>query len=47
MHIMASLFLEHNPRLGGRKEDVEDTATVASFCLIGGLAVGNISSISK
>jgi equilibrative nucleoside transporter 1/2/3 len=46
MCMMAAPSLEHNPRLRGRKEDVEDAATVASFCLVGGLAIGSISSFA-
>ena len=46
MCMMAAPSLEHNPRLKGRKEDVEDAATVASFCLVGGLALGSISSFA-
>ncbi|KAL1743895.1 nucleoside transporter-domain-containing protein [Schizophyllum fasciatum] len=42
--MMAAPSLEHNPRLKGRKEDVDVAATVASFCLVGGLAVGSIAS---
>ncbi|KAI5832708.1 hypothetical protein K523DRAFT_344347 [Schizophyllum commune Tattone D] len=42
--MMAAPSLEHNPRLRGRKEDVDVAATVASFCLVGGLAMGSIAS---
>ncbi|KAJ7228996.1 nucleoside transporter-domain-containing protein [Mycena pura] len=44
--MMAAPSLEHNPRLKGRKEDVDVAATVASFCLVGGLAVGSICSFA-
>lgn len=42
--MMAAPSLEHNPRLKGRPEDVDVAATVASFCLVGGLAIGSIVS---
>jgi equilibrative nucleoside transporter 1/2/3 len=44
--MMAAPSLEHNPRLKGRVEDVDVAATVASFCLVGGLAVGSIASFA-
>jgi equilibrative nucleoside transporter 1/2/3 len=44
--MMAAPSLEHNPRLKGRAEDVDVAATVASFCLVGGLALGSISSFA-
>ncbi|THH08185.1 hypothetical protein EW146_g9079 [Bondarzewia mesenterica] len=42
--MMSAGSLEHNRRLEGRKEDVDIAATVASFCLVGGLAVGSMMS---
>ena len=42
--MMAAPSVEHNPRLKGRVEDVDVAATVASFCLVGGLAVGGFAS---
>ncbi|TRM68483.1 nucleoside transporter-domain-containing protein [Schizophyllum amplum] len=42
--MMAAPSLEHNARLRGRKEDVDVAATVATFCLVGGLALGSIAS---
>ncbi|KAF9482455.1 hypothetical protein BDN70DRAFT_853218 [Pholiota conissans] len=44
--MMAAPSLEHNPRLKGRPEDVDVAATVASFCLVGGLALGSIASFA-
>ncbi|CDO74637.1 hypothetical protein BN946_scf184325.g24 [Trametes cinnabarina] len=44
MCMMAAPSLTHNPRLKGRAEDVDVAATVASFCLVGGLAMGSILS---
>ncbi|KAH7931270.1 hypothetical protein BV22DRAFT_1101219 [Leucogyrophana mollusca] len=38
--------LEHNPRLKGRREDVDVAATLASFSIIVGLAVGSFSSFA-
>ncbi|TBU49066.1 nucleoside transporter-domain-containing protein [Dichomitus squalens] len=46
MCMMAAPSLAHNPRLQGRAEDVDVAATVASFCLVGGLAVGSILSFA-
>jgi solute carrier family 29 (equilibrative nucleoside transporter), member 1/2/3 len=42
--IMSASSLEHNPRLEGRRDDVDVAATVASFCMVGGLAAGSIAS---
>ncbi|GLB33476.1 putative nucleoside transporter [Lyophyllum shimeji] len=42
--MMAAPSLEHNPRLKGRKDDVDVAATVASFSIVGGLAIGSIAS---
>ncbi|KAI9001317.1 nucleoside transporter-domain-containing protein [Trametes punicea] len=44
MCMMAAPSLAHNSRLKGRTEDVDVAATVASFCLVGGLAVGSVLS---
>lgn len=42
--MMAAPSLAHNPRLKGRKEDVDVAATLASFCLMIGLTVGSLAS---
>ena len=42
--LMSASSLEHNPRLKGRAQDVDVAATVASFCLVGGLALGSMFS---
>ncbi|KAH9482484.1 Equilibrative nucleoside transporter 1 [Psilocybe cubensis] len=44
--MMSAPSLEHNPRLKGRAEDVDVAATVASFCLVGGLSIGSIMSFA-
>jgi equilibrative nucleoside transporter 1/2/3 len=44
--MIASASVEHNPRLKGRREDVDVAATVASFCLVGGLSLGSIISFA-
>jgi len=44
--MMAAPSLEHNPRLEGRRKDVDVAATVASFCLVGGLAMGSVCSFA-
>ncbi|KAI0068951.1 hypothetical protein BV25DRAFT_1791166 [Artomyces pyxidatus] len=44
MCMMSAPSLEHNPRLLGRKEDVDIAAPVASFCLVGGLVIGSMMS---
>ncbi|KIP09195.1 hypothetical protein PHLGIDRAFT_126498 [Phlebiopsis gigantea 11061_1 CR5-6] len=44
--MMAAPNVEHNPYLKGRVEDVDVAATVASFCLIGGLAMGSFASFA-
>ena len=44
--LMAAPSLEHNPRLKGHKEDVDLAATIANFCIVGGLAVGSILSFT-
>ncbi|KAJ7638488.1 nucleoside transporter-domain-containing protein [Roridomyces roridus] len=42
--MMSAPSLEHNPRLQGRRQDVDVAATVASFCLVGGLVLGSFLS---
>ncbi|KAF8913719.1 nucleoside transporter-domain-containing protein [Gymnopilus junonius] len=44
--MMSAPSLEHNPRLKGRPEDVDVAATVASFCLVGGLTAGSVASFA-
>ncbi|KAF9452165.1 hypothetical protein P691DRAFT_756628 [Macrolepiota fuliginosa MF-IS2] len=44
--MMSAPSIEHNPRLKGRVEDVDVAATVASFCLVGGLVLGSIASFA-
>ncbi|KAG6901549.1 hypothetical protein C0995_010659 [Termitomyces sp. Mi166 len=44
--MMSAPSLEHNPRLKGRKEDVDVAATVASFSIVGGLALGSVASFA-
>ncbi|KAJ6567223.1 nucleoside transporter-domain-containing protein [Mycena vulgaris] len=44
--MMSAPSLEHNPRLEGRRKDVDVAATVASFCLVGGLAIGSACSFA-
>ncbi|KAF8803771.1 hypothetical protein BYT27DRAFT_7109304 [Phlegmacium glaucopus] len=44
--LMSASSLEHNPRLKGRAEDVDVAATVASFCLVAGLALGSLFSFA-
>ncbi|KAI0356513.1 hypothetical protein OH77DRAFT_1423442 [Trametes cingulata] len=46
MCMMAAPSLAHNPRLKGKVEDVDVAATVASFCLVGGLAMGSVLSFA-
>ncbi|KAJ7591502.1 nucleoside transporter-domain-containing protein [Mycena floridula] len=46
MCMMAAPSVEHNPRLRGRRDDVDIAATVASFCLVGGLALGSMASFA-
>lgn len=41
---MSAPSLEHNPRLKGRKEDVDLAAPIMSFCVVGGLVIGSILS---
>lgn len=44
--MIAAPSIEHNDRLKGRREDVDTAATVASFCLTGGLAIGSVASFA-
>jgi equilibrative nucleoside transporter 1/2/3 len=44
MGMMSAPSLEHNANLKKRKELVDTAATVAQFCLIGGLAIGSAFS---
>ncbi|KAG5654678.1 hypothetical protein H0H81_009927 [Sphagnurus paluster] len=46
MCMMSAPSLDHNPRLEGRKEDVDVAATVASFSIVAGLALGSIGSFA-
>lgn len=42
--MMAAPSIDHNPKLKGRREDVDVAATVVSFCLVGGLVLGSAAS---
>lgn len=42
--LLAASSLEHNPRLEGRREDVDVAATLGLACLNVGLASGALSS---
>lgn len=44
--MMSAPSLEHNPRLKGRRDDVDVAATVVSFCLVAGLALGSVGSFA-
>ena len=44
MAVLAVSSLEHNPRLKGRREDVDVAATLGGSFVIVGLAVGALSS---
>jgi equilibrative nucleoside transporter 1/2/3 len=46
MGMIAAPSLEHNERLKGRREDVDTAATVATFCLTMGLAIGSVASFA-
>ncbi|OCH95953.1 hypothetical protein OBBRIDRAFT_787800 [Obba rivulosa] len=46
MCMMSAPSLTHNPRLKGRAQDVDIAATVASFCLVSGLALGSLASFA-
>jgi len=42
--MMAAPSIEHNPRLKGRRDDVDVAATIGSFSIVGGLAIGSLTS---
>lgn len=42
--MMAAPSCEYNPRMEARPEDVDAAATIAQFCLVGGLAIGSFMS---
>ncbi|KAI0047295.1 hypothetical protein FA95DRAFT_1582709 [Auriscalpium vulgare] len=44
MCMMSAPSVEHNPRLKGRKDDVDIAAPLASFFLVGGLVIGSFMS---
>ncbi|KAH8830584.1 nucleoside transporter-domain-containing protein [Flagelloscypha sp. PMI_526] len=44
--MIAAPSVEHNPKLQGRTEDIDIAATVASFCLVIGLALGSCASFA-
>lgn len=44
--MMAAPSIEHNPKLKGRREDVDVAATVGSFCIVAGLAFGSLTSFA-
>lgn len=44
--LMVAPSVEHNPNLKGRLADVDVAATVASFALVGGLALGSFASFA-
>ena len=44
MSMIAAPSVEHNPNLRGKREDVDVAATIAGFCLVGGLVVGSAAS---
>jgi len=44
MCLMSAPSLEHNPRLMGRKEDVDLAGPIAGFCVVGGLVIGSVLS---
>ena len=44
MSLMSAPSLEHNPRLMGRREDVDLAGPIASFCVVGGLVTGSVLS---
>ena len=44
MALLAVSSLENNPRLKGRREDVDVAATLGGSCMILGLATGSLSS---
>jgi len=44
--MMAAPSIEHNPQLKGRIEDVDVAATIGSFSIVGGLAIGSLASFA-
>lgn len=44
--MIAAPSVTHNPRLGGRRADVDVAATLASFFLVGGLVLGSAASFA-
>lgn len=46
MCMMSAPSVAHNPLLQGRADDVDVAATVASFCLVGGLTIGSLASFA-
>lgn len=42
--MMSVPSVDHNPHLKGRTEDVDVSATVANFFLVGGLVIGSFAS---
>jgi len=46
MCMISVTSLEHNPRLNGRRDDVDVVATVATFCTVGGIAMGSFGSFA-
>lgn len=44
--MMAASSIEHNPKLRGRREDVDVAATIGSFCIVAGLSVGSLTSFA-
>jgi len=46
MCMISVASLEHNPHLKGRREDVDVAATVATFCLVGGISLGSFASFA-
>lgn len=46
MCMIAAPNIERNRRLKGRREDVDVAATLAAFCLVGGLALGSAASFA-
>jgi len=44
MCMISAPSLEHNPRLKGRKSDVDIVATITNFSLVGGIFIGSAAS---
>lgn len=44
--MIAAPSIEHNPQLKGRREDVDVAATLGSFSIVGGLALGSLVSFA-